>query len=90
MFRATSQIYALKVKIPLGKKRLSRNFDDFLAWRQYIKESEGKFEYTSAENFTSTLIVGDLSLLRDNLAYYFPEDNDKTARSELVDYGVIW
>lgn len=77
IFRSTSKINALKMKIPFWKNNaLSRNFSDFPLLSQYMKESRWEFEDVSTENKMSTLIVSHLNLLGENLAVYFPKDND--------------
>ena len=78
IFRSSSKVNALKLKIPLWKKHAaSRNFNDFPLLSQYMKESEWEFEDASTEDNLSTLIVAHLNLLGDNLCAYFPEANDK-------------
>ena len=42
-----------------------------------MKESEWEFKDVSTEDNLSTLIVGHLNLLDDNLTVYFPDDNAK-------------
>nr|XP_039261568.1 zinc finger BED domain-containing protein 5-like [Styela clava] len=78
IFRSTSKINALKMKIQLWKNNASSgNFIDFPLLSQYLKESGWEFEDVSTINTMVTLIVGHLNLLGDKLALYFPEDNDR-------------
>ena len=72
------------MKIPLWKKNvLSRNFNDFLLLYQFKKESKREFQDVFTEDNLSTLFVGHLNLLGDNLTAYFPEDNDKRLEANL-------
>ena len=78
IFRATSKINALKLKIPLWKNNvLSNNFNDFPLLRKYMREYGWGFEGVSLENNISTLIVAHLNLLSEDFAAYFSKDDDK-------------
>ena len=84
IFRSTSKINVLKTKIPLWKNNvLSKNFSDFPLLSQYMKESEWEFPDVSVEDNLSTLIVGHLDLLHDNLTAYFPEENDHHLKANM-------
>jgi len=75
IFRSTSKINALKMKIPLWKNNdLSKNFNDFPLLSQYMQESGWEFEDVSTEEKLSALTVAHLNLLADNLNTYFPEN----------------
>ena len=78
IFRVTSKINALKLKIPLWKNSVySNNFNDFPLLSQYARESGLEFENVSLKDSISTLIADHLNLLSENLAAYFSEDNDQ-------------
>ena len=78
IFRAISKINALKLKIPLWKNNvLSNNFNDFSLLSHDLRECGWEFDDVSLENDISTLIVAHLNLLSENLAGYFPKDDDK-------------
>ena len=78
IFRVTSKINALKLKIPLWKNSVySNNFNDFPLLSQYARESGWEFEKVSLKDSISTLIAAHLNLLSENLAAYFSEYNDQ-------------
>ena len=84
IFRSTSKINALKMKIPLWKNNvLFKNFSDFPLLSQYMKESEWEFHDVSVEDNLSTLIVGHLDLLHNNLTAYFPEEKDHRLKANM-------
>ena len=48
-----------------------------------MKESEWEFHDVSVEDTLSTLVVGHLDLLHDDLTAYFPEENDHRLKANM-------
>ena len=74
VFKSTGKVDALKLKIPLWKKRVkSQNFSDFPMLDNFIDECEEGFaEFVMTD--LVPLILAHLELLQENYENYFPKE----------------
>ena len=73
IFKSTGKVNALKMKLPLWKKRVeSNNFSDFPILNNFIEEYQG-FEGSLMVELRE-LILAHLDLLQENFDSYFPKE----------------
>ena len=73
VFKSTGKVNALKMKLPLWKKRVeSKTFFDFPILNNFINKCEEGFE-ESVINELISLILAHLDLLQENFESYFPK-----------------
>ena len=74
VFKSTGKVDALKLKIPLWKKRVkSQNFSDFPLLDNFIDECEEDFAESVMTDLVP-LILAHLELLQENFENYFPKE----------------
>ena len=74
VFKSTGEVDALKLKIPLWKKRVkSQNFSDFPMLGNFIDECEESFAESVMTDLVP-LILAHLELLQENFENYFPKE----------------
>ena len=74
VFKSTGKVDALKLKIPLWKKRVkSQNFSDFPMLDNFIDECEEGFAESVMTDLVP-LILAHLELLQENFENYFPKE----------------
>ena len=75
VFKSTGKVDALKLKIPLWKKRVkSQNFSDFPMLDNFIDEYEEGFVESVMTDLVP-VILAHLELLQENFENYFPKEH---------------
>ena len=76
VFKSTGKVNALKMKLPLWKKRVeSKDFSDFPILNNFVNECEEGFEGSVIIELIP-LILGHVDLLRENFGSYFPKEKN--------------